>query len=104
VVQDLEHGEIDYWSFDAKELLKSAKMKLRIWISKFSSFVNYIGGLFILKTKIEGIITISLVTDLDHVTNKIFVFDTKILKFWPQWVEISNEIVYKWRKYWNSNS
>ncbi len=62
---------------------------------KFSSFIHYVVGLFILKTKIEGITTILLVTDFDHVTNKIFVFDTKILKFWPSWVEISNDIVYK---------
>ncbi len=83
MVQDLEHGEIDYWSFDAKELLKNAKMKLRIRISKFSSFTHYVVGLFILKTKIECITTILLVTDFGHVTKKIFVFDTKILKFWP---------------------
>jgi hypothetical protein len=83
VVQDLEHGEIDYWSFDAKALLKSAKIKLRMGISKFSSLIHYVVGSFILKTKIEGITTILLVTDFDHVTNKIFVFDTKTLKFWP---------------------
>jgi hypothetical protein len=53
-------------------------MKLRIRISKFSSFIHYVAGLFILKTKIEGITTILLLTDFDHVTNKIFVFDTKI--------------------------
>jgi hypothetical protein len=58
-------------------------MKLRMRISKFSSFIHYVVGLFILKTKIEGITTILLITDFDHVTNKIFVFDTKILKFWP---------------------
>ncbi len=66
-----------------KVLLKRAKMKLRIRISKFSSFIHCVAGLFILKTKIEGIITILLVTDFDYVTNKIFVFDIKILKFWP---------------------
>ncbi len=81
MVQDLEHGEIDYWNFDAKALLKNAKMKLTMRISIFSSFIHYVVGLFILKTKIEGITTILLVTDFDHVTNKIFVFDTKILKF-----------------------
>ncbi len=32
-------SEIDYWSFDAKALLKSAKVKLRIRISKFSWFI-----------------------------------------------------------------
>jgi hypothetical protein len=58
-------------------------MKLRIRISKFSSFIHYVVGSFILKTKIECITTILLVTDFGHVTNKIFVFDTKILKFWP---------------------
>jgi hypothetical protein len=58
-------------------------MKLRMGISKFSSFIHYVAGLFILKTKIEGITKILLVTDFDHVTNKIFVFDIKILKFWP---------------------
>jgi hypothetical protein len=59
-------------------------MKLRLQISKFSSFIHYVAGLFILKTKIEGITTtILLVTDFDHMTNKIFVFDIKILKFWP---------------------
>jgi hypothetical protein len=66
-----------------KALLTRAKMKLRIPISKFSSFIHYIAGLFILKTKIECITTILLVTNFVHVTNKIFVFDTKILKFWP---------------------
>ena len=81
--QDLEHGEINYWSFDAKALLIRAKMKLRIPISKFSSFIYYVVGLFVWKAKIEGITTILLVTDFDHVTNKIFVLDTKILKFWP---------------------
>ncbi len=83
MVQDLEHGEIDYWNFDAKALLNNAKMKLTMRISIFSSFIPYVVGLFILKTKIEGIKTILLVTDFDHVTNKIFVFDTKILKFRP---------------------
>jgi hypothetical protein len=39
-------------------------MKLRIRISKLSSFIYYVVGLFVLKTKIEGI-------------------TTKILKFWP---------------------
>jgi hypothetical protein len=53
-------------------------MKLRIPISKFSSFIHYVVGLFILKTKIEGIITILQVTDFDHVTNKIFVFDKNL--------------------------
>jgi hypothetical protein len=58
-------------------------MKLTIPILIFSSFIHYVAGLFILKTKIEGITAILLVTDFNHVTNKIFVFDTKILKFWP---------------------
>jgi hypothetical protein len=58
-------------------------MKLRIRISKFSSFIHYVVGLFILKTKIEGITTILLITDFDHMTNKNFAFDTKILKFRP---------------------
>jgi hypothetical protein len=58
-------------------------MKLTMRISKFSSFIHYIAGLFILKTIIEGITTILLVNDFSHMTNKIFVFDTKILKFWP---------------------
>ena len=85
MVQDLEHGEIDYWNFDAKALLKNAKMKLTMRISIFSSFINiyYVVGLFAWKAKIEGITTILLITDFDHVTNKNFVFDTKILKFWP---------------------
>jgi hypothetical protein len=46
MVQDLEHGEVDYWSFDAKALLKSAKIKLRIGISKFSSFIHHVFGYF----------------------------------------------------------
>jgi hypothetical protein len=44
MVQDLEHGQIDYWSFDAKELLIRAKMKLRIRISEFCSFIHYVVG------------------------------------------------------------
>jgi hypothetical protein len=63
VEQDLEHGEIDNWNFDAK-------IKLRLRISNFSSFIHYVLGLFALNTKIEGIIKISLVIDLDHVTKK----------------------------------
>jgi hypothetical protein len=58
-------------------------MKLRMRISKFSSFIYYVIGLFVLKTKTEDIATILLITDFDQVTNKIFVSDTKILKFWP---------------------
>jgi hypothetical protein len=59
------------------------KMKSTMRISIFSSFIQYVAGLFTLKTKIESIATILLATDFDRVTNKIFVFDTKILKFWP---------------------
>jgi hypothetical protein len=33
---------------------------------------------------------------------QIFVFDVKILKLWLKCVEISNDIVHKWRKFWNS--
>ncbi len=58
-------------------------MKSTMRISIFSSFIQYVAGLFTLKTKIESIATILLATDFDRVTNKIFVFDTKILKFWP---------------------
>jgi hypothetical protein len=48
VGQDLEHGEIDNRSLDAKALLKSAKIKLRLGISKFSSYIkiHYIVGYF----------------------------------------------------------
>jgi hypothetical protein len=82
MVSDLEHSEIDSWNFDAKALLKSAKIKLRLQISKFSSFMHCVLGLFALNTKIEGITKISLVNDFDHVTNKFFVFDKRILKSW----------------------
>ncbi len=58
-------------------------MKLKMRISIFSSFIYYVVGLFVWKAKIEGITTILLIIDFDHVTNKNFVFDTKILKFWP---------------------
>jgi hypothetical protein len=104
VKQDLEHSEIDNWSLDAKALLKSAKIKLRLRISKFSSFIHFVLGLFALNTKIEGITKISLANDFDHVTSKFFVFDKKILKLWPQWVEIFNNVVYKWKIFWNSKS
>ncbi len=70
--QDLEHVQIDNWNFDAKVLLKSAKIKLRLRISKFSSFIHYVLGLFALNTKIEGVTKISLVHDFDHVTGKFF--------------------------------
>jgi hypothetical protein len=40
-------------------------------------------GIICVKDKVEVIATILLVTDFDHVTNKIFVLNTKILKFWP---------------------
>jgi hypothetical protein len=58
-------------------------MKLTMTIAKFSSFICYVVELFVLKTKVEVITTILLVADFDHVTNIIFVLDTKILKFWP---------------------
>jgi hypothetical protein len=102
VGQDLERDEIDSWNFDTKALLIRAKIKLRFRISEFSSFIHYVLGLFALNTKIEGITKISLVND--HVISKFFVFDKKILKLWPQWVEISNNIGYKLRKFWNSKS
>jgi capsular polysaccharide biosynthesis protein len=70
-------------------------MKLIMIISIFFSFIHYVAGLFILKTKIEGMTAILFVNDFDDVTNKIFVFDTKILKFCLYEVEISNEILYK---------
>jgi hypothetical protein len=38
-------------SMQKLSLLKSAKIKLKIRISKFSSFIHYVVGLFILKTK-----------------------------------------------------
>ncbi len=77
---NLEHGEIDNRNFDAKALLKSAKINLRLRISKFSSFIHYVLGLFALNTKIEGITKISLVNDFDHVTSKFFAYDKKNLK------------------------
>jgi hypothetical protein len=55
VGQDLEHGQIDNSNFDAKALLTRVKIKLRLRISKFSSFVHYVLGLFALNTKIECI-------------------------------------------------
>ncbi len=57
--------------------MKRAKIKLRLRISKFSSFKHYVLGLFALNTKIEGIKKISLVNDFDDVTSKFFVFDKK---------------------------
>jgi hypothetical protein len=80
VVQDLEHGQIDNWNFDAKALLKSAKIRLKLGISKFCSFIHYVFELLALNTIIEGITIISLINDFDHVTNKFFVFDEKNLK------------------------
>jgi hypothetical protein len=53
-------------------------MKLRLTISIFSSFIHSVVGLFILKTNIEGITIILLVTHFDRVINKFFVFDTKM--------------------------
>jgi hypothetical protein len=41
-------------------------MKLKMRISKFSSFIYYVVELFVLKTKVEVITTILLVTDFDH--------------------------------------
>jgi hypothetical protein len=81
---DLEHGQIDNYNFDAKALLKIAKIKLRLRISKSSSFTHCILGLFALNTIIEGITKISLVNDFDHMTSKFFVFDKRILKLWPE--------------------
>jgi hypothetical protein len=43
--QDLEHGQIDNWNFDAKALLKSTKIKLRHNF-KFCSFMRYVIGYF----------------------------------------------------------
>jgi hypothetical protein len=80
VGQDLEYGQIDNWNFYVKALLIRAKIKLRLTISKFCSFIHCALGLFALNTQIEGITKISLVNDFDHVTNKFFVFDQKKLK------------------------
>jgi hypothetical protein len=55
-------------------------MKLRLIISKFYSFIQYVLGLFALNTKIEGITKISLVNDFDDATSKFFVFGKKNLK------------------------
>jgi hypothetical protein len=65
---------------DSKALLKSAKIKLRLRTSKFSSFIHYILGLFALNTKIEGITKISLINDFDHETSKFFISDKRFLK------------------------
>ncbi len=78
--QDLEHSEIDNWNFDAKALLKSAKIALRRTISKFYSFIHYVFGLFALNTKIEGITKISLVNDFDHVIINFLFLTKKNLK------------------------
>jgi hypothetical protein len=72
VVQDLEHGKLTIEVSMQKALLTHAKMKLRILISKFSSFIHYVTRLFILNTKIECITTILLVTDFGHVTKFYF--------------------------------
>jgi hypothetical protein len=80
--------------FRCKSIIKECKNKVKT-ISKFSSFIHYVLGLFALNTKIEGITKISLANDFDHVTNKFFVFDKRILKLWPEWVEISNHVAYK---------
>ncbi len=53
------------------------KIELRLRISKFSSFIHYVLGLFELNTKIEGITKIWLVNDFNHVTNKLFIFCKK---------------------------
>jgi hypothetical protein len=51
-------------------------MKLRLKISKLSSFIRYVLGLFVLNRKIESITKISLVNDFDHVIAS-FLFLTK---------------------------
>jgi hypothetical protein len=66
--------------FSTQTFLKSAKINLRLTISKFSSFIHCVLGSLALDTKVEGITKISLVNDFDHVTSKFFVFDRKNLK------------------------
>jgi hypothetical protein len=73
-------GKIDSWNFDAKALFKSAKINLRLRISKFYSFIRCFLGLFALNTKIEGITKISLVNDIDRILRKFFTFDKRISK------------------------
>ncbi len=68
--------------FRCKSIINSCKNKVKK-ISKFS-FIHYVLELFALNTKIECITKISLVNEFDHLTNKFFVFDKKILKLWPQ--------------------
>ncbi len=86
--------------FRCKSIINSYKNKVKT-ISKFSSFIHLCSWIICVKYKNWGITKISLVNDFDHVTNKFFVFDKKILKLWPQWVEISNNVVYKWKQFWN---
>ncbi len=63
-------------NFDAKALLKSAKIKL---ILNFKIFFSYTLCYWIIciKYKNEGITKIPLVNDFDHVTNKFFVSTKK---------------------------
>jgi hypothetical protein len=82
---DLKHGEIDNLNFDAKALLKSAKIKLTFEFQNFLHlyffshfFIHYVLGLFALNTKTEVMTKISLVNDFDHIASKFFVFDKNL--------------------------
>jgi hypothetical protein len=86
--------------FRYKSIINSCKNKVKT-VSKFSSFIHCVLGLFVLNTKIKGITKIWLINDFDHVTRKFFVFYKRILKLWPQWVEISSNVVNKWRRFRN---
>ncbi len=82
--------------FRYKSIINSYKNKVKT-ISKFSLFIRYVLGLFALNTKIEGITKIWSIISITWQTN--FVFNKRILKLWSEWVETSNNIVYKWRKF-----
>ncbi len=67
------------FKFRCKSIINLCKNKVKT-ISKISSFIHCVLGLFVLNTKIKGITKIWLVNDFDQVTSKFFVFLQKNLK------------------------
>ncbi len=101
--QHLEYSEIDDWSSNKKASLKSKKTVLRLRISKFSLLYTLsldISTHFIHNFKIFTSKTKICVTWLKSVANQIFLLHTIFV------YNINNptNIVYKWRKFWNSKS
>jgi hypothetical protein len=83
--------------FRCKNIIKECKNKVKTDNFKVFFVYTLCSWIFCVKYK-------NFVGQWFRSRNKqIFCFWQKILKLWPDWVEISNNVVYKWRKLYFSS-